>query len=254
MPAKFWLSCRKTLLGLGGYIMIYENLGKFIGKVYCFSSYVDTAQSFPQPLSKEEELEALKKVAKGDKKARDLVITHNLRLVAHIVKKYPHTLEADDLISVGSIGLIKAVDSYKIDKGTKFSTYASRCIENEILMLIRSNKRHKGVISLSSPCPGTSDDKELELEQMLQADLTDIFDQVEQGCTVESIKRDIFKELKPMERKVIVERFGLEDGDAKTQNEVAKQLKISRSYVSRIETKAIKMIRECMPDIEPEDK
>lgn len=234
--------------------MIYENIGKFAGKVYCFSSFVDTAQGFPQPLTKTEEFEALKKVKTGDKKARDLIITHNLRLVAHIVKKYPHSLEADDLISVGTIGLIKAVDSFDVEKGTKFSTYASRCIENEILMLIRANKRHKNVISLSSPCPGMSeDDNELDLEHTLQADMSDIFDQVEQKCAVDNIRRQVDKKLKPVERQVIHARYGLDGGDCKTQYEVASEIGISRSYVSRIENKALKVIREVVPKDDQEN-
>lgn len=229
--------------------MIYENIGKFASKVYCFSSFVDTAQCFPHPLNKEEEMEALRKVAKGDKKARDLVITHNLRLVAHIVKKYPNSLEADDLISVGTIGLIKAVDSFKVDKGTKFSTYASRCIDNEILMLIRANKKHKNVVSLSSISPSMSEDdnNEMDLEHTLQADNADILESVERRCMVDGIRRIVDAKLKPLEKKVMHSRYGLDGGDTKTQMEVAKEMHISRSYISRIETKAMKTIKENIP-------
>ncbi len=228
--------------------MIFENVSAFTKRICCFSAFVDTAQCFPHPLSKEEEKEALIKNSQGDKKARDSIITHNLRLVAHIVKKFQNSLEADDLISVGTIGLIKAVDSFNIEKNIKFSTYASRCIENEILMLIRANKRHKDVVSLSSVVPGLdSDDNELDLEHSIPADNEDIIEGVEQRCEVDKIRKVVLRKLKPIEQRVIIERYGLNGGDIKSQREVAKQLDISRSYVSRIETKAIKTIKEEIP-------
>ena len=130
--------------------MIYESFAKFVSKICCFTSFVSSIQGFPKPLTKEEELEYIEKLKQGDKDAREVLINHNLRLVAHIVKKYSNSLEADDLISVGTIGLIKAVDSFNGEKGVLLSTYASRCIENEILMLIRANKKHKDTISLNS--------------------------------------------------------------------------------------------------------
>ena len=130
--------------------MIYESFSKFVGSICCFSSFVSSAQGFPKPLSKEEEAECIEKHMAGDTKAREKLINHNLRLVAHIVKKFNNSLEADDLISVGTIGLVKAIDSYKPIKGVLLSTYASRCIENEILMLIRSHKKHRDTISLNT--------------------------------------------------------------------------------------------------------
>ena len=123
--------------------MVYESLGNFANKICCFTSFVNTVQGFPLPLSKEEEKVWLEKMANGDKEAREVLISRNLRLVSHIVKKYTNSLEADDLISVGTIGLIKAVDSFKMDKKVSLATYAARCISNEILMLIRENKKHK---------------------------------------------------------------------------------------------------------------
>ena len=123
--------------------MIYESFAKFIGRICCFTSFVSTIQGFPKPLTKEEEIKWIEKLSQGDKEAREVLINHNLRLVAHIVKKYNNSLEADDLISAGTIGLIKAVDSFDGRKGVLLSTYASRCIENEILMLIRANKKYK---------------------------------------------------------------------------------------------------------------
>lgn len=231
--------------------MIYENLGAFASRILCFSSFIDTTQCFPQPLSKEEELECLKKAKKGDKKARDKLITHNLRLVAHIVKKYPRSLEADDLISVGTIGLIKAIDSFDYEKGTKLSTYASRCIENEILMLIRANKRHKDVISLNSICGNIHDDNDLELEQSIQLEeRKDVLEQVEETYLVDKVRRAMEKKLSPMEQQVIAKRYALDGGDCKTQREVAQELGISRSYISRIETKAMAILKE---DLRPPD-
>ena len=123
--------------------MVFENFITFINKILVFSSFVNSASGFPKPLTLEEEKEYFKKFKEGSKEAKDVLINHNLRLVAHIVKKYSGTCEADDLLSVGSIGLIKAINTFEYSKGTQLSTYAARCIENEILMLIRVNKKHK---------------------------------------------------------------------------------------------------------------
>lgn len=230
--------------------MVYESIVAFTSKIYCFSSFVKNSQGFPNPLSPEEENELIKKAKQGDKEARDKVITHNLRLVAHIVKNYTRTLEADDLISVGTIGLIKAVDSYEFDKGVKLSTYAARCINNEILMLLRSNKKYKGVLSLNSICPNTKNDSEVELEDLIQSDEEyDVFNQVEKSCMYDKAVETIDKSLNPIEKQIILKRFGVKGNDTLTQREVAKELGISRSYVSRIETKALKTIRKNMdPD------
>jgi len=127
--------------------MIIESFMSFMNKIMLFSAYVNNASNFPKPLSQEEEKKYFESFWKGDKQAKDLLITHNLRLVAHIVKKYNASSEADDLISVGSIGLIKAINTFKYGKNTQFSTYAARCIENEILMLLRANKKHSVVMS-----------------------------------------------------------------------------------------------------------
>ncbi|MBO7527856.1 MAG: sigma-70 family RNA polymerase sigma factor, partial [Clostridia bacterium] len=128
--------------------MIIENFMMFMNKILLFSSFINNAQGFAKPLTLDEEKELLEKYRAGDKSAKDILINHNLRLVAHIVKKYVGTSEADDLISVGTIGLIKAINTYEYNKGTQLSTYAARCIENEILMLLRVNKKHKNILSL----------------------------------------------------------------------------------------------------------
>lgn len=223
--------------------MIYESLSAFTSRVYCFSSFVNTAQGFPQPLSREEEKHYFELLKAGDKKARDELINHNLRLVAHIVKKFQNSLEADDLISVGTIGLIKAVDTFDYTKGSQLSTYASRCIENEILMLIRSNKRHKDVISLSSTYKGKGEGDELTLEDILVGDDDETFiHNVETACVYDQVKEVMKKCLTDTELEIVKLRYGLEGGTPMTQKEVADIFGYSRSYISRIENKALQTV------------
>lgn len=234
--------------------MIYESLTAFTSRVYCFTSFVNTAQGFPQPLSREEEKECFALAKQGDKKARDKLISHNLRLVAHIVKKFQNSLEADDLISVGTIGLIKAVDTYDYNKGSQLSTYASRCIENEILMLIRSNKRHKDVISLSSTYKGKTDGDELTLEDILVGDDDEMFiHDVETACVYDQALDIMKKELTPTEFEILKHRYGLEGYDALTQKEVADIFGYSRSYISRIENRALKTVGKILSSQEKEN-
>jgi len=225
--------------------MIYESLSKFMGRICCFTSFVSNIQGFPKPLSKEDEAMWIEKLEKGDPKAREMLINHNLRLVAHIVKKYNNSLEADDLISVGTIGLIKAVDSFDSKKGVLLSTYASRCIENEILMLIRSNKRHKDTISLNTLLSPKNDSDELELADLIPAESEDdVFEQVEINCLIKDILREMDKHLNEMEKEIIKYRYGLCGHPVKTQKEVADIFGISRSYISRIENRIIKMLKQ----------
>lgn len=225
--------------------MIYESFAKFVSKICCFTSFVSTIQGFPKPLNKEEEAEWIKKLQEGDKKAREILINHNLRLVAHIVKKYNNSLEADDLISVGTIGLIKAVDSFDNSKGVLLSTYASRCIENEILMLIRANKKHKDIVSLNAMLSPKADSDEMELANLIPAETEDdVFHQVEVGCLMQDVERAMEKCLSPMEQEIIKYRYGICGYDIKTQKEVAEIFNISRSYISRIESKVIKILQK----------
>ena len=225
--------------------MIYESFAKFVSKICCFTSFVSTIQGFPKPLSKEEEAECIKKLQEGDEKARETLINHNLRLVAHIVKKYNNSLEADDLISVGTIGLIKAVDSFDNSKGVLLSTYASRCIENEILMLIRANKKHKDIVSLNAMLSPKTDSDEMELANLIPAETEDdVFHQVEVGCLMQDVERAMGKYLSPMEQEIIKYRYGICGYDIKTQKEVAEIFNISRSYISRIESKVIKILQK----------
>ncbi len=235
--------------------MIYESFAKFMGQICCFTSFVSSIQGFPKPLTKEEELFWIEKLEKGDKEARDKLINHNLRLVAHIVKKYNNSLEADDLISVGTIGLIKAVDSFDRDKGVLLSTYASRCIENEILMLIRSNKKHKDTISLNTLLTPKNDSDDLELSNLIPAESEDdVFEQVEVGCLMMDVINIMDKNLSHMEKEILKYRYGLCSYPVKTQKEVAEIFGISRSYISRIENKIIKVLQKNISKNENEEK
>ncbi|MGN1201527.1 MAG: RNA polymerase sporulation sigma factor SigK [Candidatus Caccovivens sp.] len=223
--------------------MIFESFTYFFSRICMFTNYINTAQGFPKPLSPEEEKKQFEKMKQGDQKARDVLISHNLRLVAHIVKKYTNSLEVDDLLSVGTIGLIKAVDSFDYSKNVQLSTYAARCINNEILMLIRANKKHKNVVSLSSLTCNNDDDKDLELKDVLSSDDDEVFTQVETSLMMQKIKRIIGEKLDEREQKVIKLRYGIDCDKALTQKEVADVLGISRSYISRIENKTLKVIK-----------
>jgi len=225
--------------------MIIENFITFMNKIMLFSSYVDNVSHFPKPLSQEEEKEQIKKYKEGDQEAKQILISHNLRLVAHIVKKYSNsTKDADDLISVGAIGLIKAINSYSSDKGTQLSTYAARCIENEILMLFRIQKKHQGTLSLEETLGSDSDNNEVILSDIV-ADLEpDIMEQVESNILTEKLINIIKDSLSSREYKILVMRYGIGGTVAYTQREVAKKMGISRSYISRLEKKALETIRK----------
>lgn len=225
--------------------MIYESLSAFASKLCFFTSFINTAQGFPPPLTKEEELEWLKKKEAGDQEARDVLVSRNLRLVSHIVKNYSYSLEADDLISVGTIGLIKAVDTFKLDKNVSLATYAARCINNEILMLIRANKKYKGQVSLNSSYTPKSDSDELELEDIIPAgEEYDVEKIVETECLVSDVVKIMKKELSPMEFEILCYCFGLNGYEKKTQREIGQIYNLSRSYISRIESRAINTIKK----------
>ncbi len=210
----------------------------FFKELSFFVSYIKN-NAFPQPLSEEEEQEALLRMKEGDKDARNRLIEHNLRLVAHIVKKFENTGEdTEDLISIGTIGLIKAIESYEMGKGTKLATYAARCIENEILMHLRALKKSRKDVSLHDPIGHDKESNEITLIDILGTDPDDVIDAVQ--MRVESNKiHEFFHVLTEREQEVIRSRFGLDTGKEKTQREIAKELGISRSYVSRIEKRAL---------------
>lgn len=195
---------------------------------------------FPEPLTKEEELEALQRLANGDEEARNLLIERNLRLVAHVVKKYSNTkVEQDDLISIGTIGLIKGVNSFNVDKGSKLSTYVSRCVDNEILMYLRSAKKLNAEVYLNEPIGKDKDDNVVTLQEVLENDERTIEEEVDLKFKIKKLYKKIGEVLKDREKEIIEMRYGLNGKKPKTQHEIASMMGISRSYVSRIETKAI---------------
>lgn len=225
----------------------------FMNKIMVFSSFVNTASGFPKPLSAEEEKMYFEKFKQGDKKAKEILINHNLRLVAHIVKKYSGAGEADDLISVGSIGLIKAINNFEYGKGTQLSTYAARCIENEILMLIRLNKKHKKVISIQETLGQDKDGNDIELLDILPGIDDEVYNIVENNILTERINEIIKTKLPEREAEIIRMRYGIGGKPALTQREVAVKLDISRSYISRLETKALSVIKEELEASEKKD-
>lgn len=201
-------------------------------------------QSFPQPLSTQEEEQLLQGMREGDLSCRNRLIEHNLRLVAHVVKKYSNTIyETDDLISIGTIGLIKAVDSFKSDKGIRLATYASRCIENELLMLMRSSKKQSKEVSLFDPIGSDKEGNTIQLLDICIAEEIDIVDEMEEQRKLSKLQEYIDKVLTKREREIIILRYGLQGGREVTQREIADKLNISRSYVSRIEKKALKKLK-----------
>lgn len=224
--------------------MVIENFMLFMNKIMLFSSYINTASGFPKPLTSKEERIYFEKFKNGDKNAKDILINHNLRLVAHIVKKYSGSGEADDLLSVGSIGLIKAINSFEYDKGTQLSTYAARCIENEILMLLRVNKKHKNVMSLQETLGEENSENDVELINMIPSNDEDLFVTVEDNILNDKVLKIINNKLPKREAEIIKLRYGVNGQTAYTQREVANKLNISRSYISRLETKALNTIKK----------
>ena len=224
--------------------MIFESIGAFLSRLTFFYAYVDNNSSFPKPLNKDEENQLVELMNNGDNTAKIRLIEHNMRLVAHIVKKYSSTAEADDLISAGSIGLIKGLNSYNLEKGASLSTYAARCIENEILMLLRSNKKHMSVDSLDETLGSDSDDNDISLMDTIpEKDEDDVFLKVNNTILMENIDKIMQLKLSKREYFVVKYRYGLNGSPAYTQREVADMLNISRSYISRIEKKALSILR-----------
>ena len=216
---------------------LFSNLIPLVGAI--------NNQAFPNPLTPEEEEYYLNQMAQGDMGAREKLIEHNLRLVAHIVKKYQNqTDDKEDLISIGTIGLIKAIDSFSPDKGTKLATYAARCIDNEILMLFRSTKKMRNDVSLYDPIGFDKEGNEIRLIDVVRDEEKDLNDVIIQQLAIEKIEKNL-NALTERERDIIIRRFGLGNHEEETQQEIAKSYGISRSYVSRIEKRALmKLYRE----------
>ncbi|WP_025028723.1 RNA polymerase sporulation sigma factor SigK [Caldalkalibacillus mannanilyticus] len=217
---------------------ILTTIAYFIKELMVFVSYVKN-NAFPQPLNETDEEMYLNRLQEGDQDARNTLIEHNLRLVAHITKKFENTGEdTEDLISIGTIGLIKGVESYSPNKGTKLATYAARCIENEILMHLRSLKKTKKDVSLHDPIGTDKEGNEISLIDVLKAEMDDVIDLVQLQMEKNKIYEHIHV-LDEREKEVIIGRFGLDLEKERTQREIAKELGISRSYVSRIEKRAL---------------
>ena len=225
-------------------VLFFSLLMKIASAVYYFALHVKGAGSFPPPLSAEREAELLEKSRNGDDDARNELIEHNLRLVAHIVKKYYNTgADQDDMISIGTIGLIKAVSTFNTDKGIHLATYASRCIENEILMFFRNQKKTAQDVFISDPIDTDKDGNTLTLIDVI-ADKSDIADEIDTKIKVEKLRVILPVCLSERERLIIEMRYGLCGREELTQREIAKKLNISRSYVSRIEKSALEKLRK----------
>lgn len=209
--------------------------------------FISNSNLFPDVLSKEEENELLIKLANGDKNARNRLIEKNLRLVAHIAKRFnSNSADQEDLISIGVFGLIKAVDTYKMDKNIRLATYASRCIENEILMHFRTNKKSNSDVYLQEIVTSDKDGNDMSLIDVLRDDKLSIEDDVIQKLQCDDIKKKIEIVLNKTEKRIIEKRYGLKDAKEYTQIEIANTLGISRSYVSRIEKKAIEKLKNAL--------
>lgn len=208
-------------------------------------SYVSNGSSFPKPLPPEEEAKYLELMMQGDENARNVLIEHNLRLVAHIAKKYAgSTRDSEDLISVGTIGLIKGINSFKPDKGVKLATYIARCVDNEILMLLRSQKKSQGDISLNESIGTDKEGNQILLIDIMKSKDEEIFEDIDLQMQIKKLYKNIVSELDEREREVVRLRYGLASDESKTQREIAKEMGISRSYVSRIEKKAVSKLRK----------
>lgn len=222
---------------------MFTSLIGFLSYLYYFALHISSPSSFPMPLNAKEEKEQLMKMQEGDKKAKDILIEHNLRLVAHIIKKYySNYAEQEDLISVGTIGLIKGINSFNPEKGTRLATYAARCIENEILMYFRSRKKTSQDVFINDPIDIDSEGNPLTL-----MDIICVNDSIAEDIDLKIKSEQLIKyvgELKdPREKNIIIMRYGLFDSIPLTQREIATMLGISRSYVSRIEKKALQKLK-----------
>ena len=228
----------------------FNILLEFLSQMIIGVGYISDNNLFPEPLEPDDEKFYLEKLKNGDESAKKILIEHNLRLVAHVAKKYQSTnIDQDDLISIGTIGLIKGINSFKLDKNYKLATYVARCIENEILMYLRANKKYSLDVYLNEPIGKDKDDNVVTLQEVLEIEEKNIEEEIDLKIKVQELKSKIDKLLNSREKVIIEMRYGLNDEKVKTQNEIAKMLGISRSYVSRIENAAIhKLSKEIEKD------
>lgn len=225
-------------------MILLSNIMEFFSNNILLTGYISGNNTFPKPLDEKEEEKYLQLLKEGDKKAKSILIERNLRLVAHIVKKYSFpNKDIDELISIGTVGLIKAIDSFDASKGTRLATYASRCIENEILMLFRNNKKQNSETSLQDPIGTDKEGNEICLIDVLSSDKDSVIDKVEINLQIKALYSKMSTILTDREAEILKMRYGLLDGRCRTQREIASNLGISRSYVSRIEKKALKKLK-----------
>ena len=226
--------------------MIAELLIRTISNLFFFALHLSGTGSFPPPLSAKRERECLLAMKNGDVNAKNELIEHNLRLVAHIIKKYySSSVQQDDLISIGTIGLIKAINTFDPDKGTRLATYAARCIENEILMQFRAQKKTAQDISVNEPIDTDSEGNPLTLMDIISTE-DEIVEDIYKITMLKKLSTEVGKIKDPREKSIIMMRYGLDGMRPMTQLEVSKKLNISRSYVSRIEKKALKELRKAL--------
>lgn len=229
-------------------MFMLQYLLELVGSKIFLTGYVTGNSTFPKPLNEKEEKIYLERLKDGDVEAKRVLVERNLRLVAHIVKKYSsnyqNSKEMDDLISIGTIGLIKAIDSFDTNKGIRLATYAAKCIDNEILMFFRNTKKTKGEVFLQDPIGVDKEGNEICLIDILSSDSDSVLEAVENSLQVKELYKKMSDVLSPREKEIIQMRYGLLDGDIKTQREIAGILGISRSYVSRIEKKALKKLKK----------
>ena len=226
--------------------MIAELLIRTISNLFVFALHLSGSGSFPPPLSAKRERECLEAMKNGDLNAKNALIEHNLRLVAHIIKKYySSSVQQDDLISIGTIGLIKAINTFDTDKGTRLATYAARCIENEILMQFRAQKKTAQDISVNEPIDTDSEGNPLTLMDIISTE-DEIVEDIYKITMLKKLSTEVGKIKDPREKSIIMMRYGLDGMRPMTQLEVSKKLNISRSYVSRIEKKALKELRKAL--------
>lgn len=226
--------------------MIFDLILQTVSNMFVFALHLSGTNSFPPPLSAKEERECLEKMKKGDSDAKNKLIEHNLRLVAHIIKKYySANASQDDLISIGTIGLIKAVNSFDADKGTRFATYAARCVENEILMYFRAQKKTAQDISINEPIDTDSEGNPLTLMDIISTE-DEIVEDIYKMSMIKKLTNEVEKIKNPREKTIIILRYGLDGNNPLTQLEVSKALGISRSYVSRIEKRVIANLKKAL--------
>ena len=224
--------------------MIFNALATLFSKIFFFCGYYSNA--YPKPLNPTEEAECIDKMLNGDTDAKEKLIRHNMRLVAHIAKKYAQKQNLEDTISVGSIGLIKGINSFSLNKGSTLATYLARCIENEILMMLRYDKRYKNTVYLSDKMDTDNEGNEFTLLDVLAVNEESVFLKAEQSILAKRLDKLMKANLTEREYQILILRYGLNGNTPHTQLTTATKFDISRSYVSRIETKALKKLRKVL--------